>query len=240
MPKCGQKAAAVPNRAHLRRKSAPATVLAICVQGAEPTGPAAGPRAASAGPDFGRVAHGHRHDSRRWLVAPGHSGGDLLAELSSRRSVHGDRLQRPQRWAHGPLQRARMPESDCGPPHGVQAPVSTVLRADRRQRIDRNGRRHRSQGSSHRRRASMLCVGRHPHRPGSCCAQCADAHSVRHGRSGARATMLPMRLCAHCLTRTSQCRSLARWTMWMWQTPAGSPRRWAGAPHMIAHRQGSR
>jgi hypothetical protein len=138
------------------------------------------------------------------------------------------------------LQRARMPESDYGSPHGVQAPVSTALRADKLQRTDRNGRRRRSQGSSHRRRESKHYVDRHPHRPDSCCAQCADAHSVRHGRSGSRATTLPMRLFAHCLTRPSPCRSLARWTMWMRQKPVGSPPRWAVSPHMTARRQGSR
>jgi hypothetical protein len=166
-PEIGQKAAAVPNWARVLRKSVPATVLAICAPGAVQTSPAAGPRVASAEPDFGRAAHVHRYCSRRWPAAPGCSGVDVIAGSPSRRSVHADRLQRPQRWTHGVLQRARMPESDCGPPHGVRAPVLTALRVDKRQRTDRNGRRRRSQGSSHRHRASRRYVGRHPHRPGS-------------------------------------------------------------------------
>jgi len=240
VPKCGQKATAVPSRARVRRMYVPAIVLAIFAPDAEQTRPASEPRAASAGSDFGRGARGHRHHSRRWPAAPAHSGVDAFAESPSRRSVHADRPQCRLRRAHGCLQRARMPEADCGPPHGVQAQVSTALRVGKRRRIDRNGRRCRSQGSSHRHRASRRYVGRCRHRPGSCCAQCAGAHSVRHGRSGARATMLPMRLCAHCLTQPSQFRSRSHWTMGMWQTPEGSPQRWAGAPHMIAHRQGSR
>ena len=221
MPKCGQKAAVVPNPVRVRRSSVPSTGLAICDQGAEPPGPVSGPRAASAGPDFGPAAHVHRYCNRRWLAAPGCSGVDVFAGSPSRRSVHADRLQRPQRWTHGVLQRARMPESDTHPPHGVQAPVLKALRADKLQRIDRNGRRRRSQGSSHRRRESTHYVDRHPHRPGKCCAQFADAHSVRHGLSGSRATTLPMRLFAHCLTRPSPCRSLARWTMRMRQKLVG-------------------
>lgn len=203
------------------RMFVPATVWVICAPGAVQTSPAFGSLAASAPQYFGRAAHVHRYCNRRWLAAHGCSGVDVIAGSPSQRSVHADRLQRPQRWTHGVLQRARMPESDTHPPHGVQAPVLKALRADKLQRIDRNGRRRRSQGSSHRRRESTHYVDRHPHRPGKCCAQFADAHSVRHGLSGSRATTLPMRLFAHCLTRPSPCRSLARWTMRMRQKLVG-------------------
>ncbi len=202
--------------------------------------PAAGPQATSAESDFDRVEHDHRCCSQRLLAAPGRSGGDGFAGSPSPRSMHANRPQRRQRRGHGYQQHARMPESGSGPPHGAQAPESTALRADKLQRIGRNGRRCRNQGSSRRRRASRRRVDTYPHMPGNCCLQFADGYSVRHGRSGARATMLPMRLCAHCLTRPSQCRSLAHWTMWMWQIPVGSPLRSAGAPRMIARRQWSR
>ena len=84
-----------------------------------------------------------------------------------------------------------------------------------------NGRMCRSQGSSHRHRASRRYVGRRPHRSDSCCAQFFDGYTARHGRSGARATMQPKPRCACCLTRPSQCRSRSRWTMSMQRKPVG-------------------
>lgn len=231
VPKCDQKAAAVPNPALVRRRSAPSTVLAICAQGARRT------------ESLGHGLPALRQTLAAWSTVTGTAVG--AGQLHPITVVAKGLLDHPVgatacRQATTPTAlgaratcNALACQNQTAVHHmGCRLWNRRTLRADR---LQRNGRNGRNVGVKTQSIVAMIPGGAWANihtGPTVAVAQFADGYSVLHGWSGARATMLSNRLCAYCSTQPKR-NAAAGLTLWMRQKPVGSPPRGAVAPHRL-------